>query len=118
VRLPGTEFRRERGAQLREVGFAAGLIILLGIALVTLLALIVDVLVEGAGSLSPAFFTDGPSRIDPSSSGISIAITPRSKSLSMSWRGMCACSSISRTCGRISWSANSYTLSRKSTSSS
>jgi phosphate transport system permease protein len=75
VRLPGTEFRRERGAQLREVGFAAGLIILLGIALVTLLALIVDVLVEGAGSLSPAFFTDGPSRIEPSSSGISIAIT-------------------------------------------
>ena len=36
-----------------------------------------------------------------------IDMTPRSKSRSMSVRGICACSSISRTSGRISRSANS-----------
>ena len=36
----------------------------------------------------------------------------------MSWRGIFACSSISRTLGRISRSAKSYTLSRNSASSS
>src|SRR3970282_2228961 len=45
-------------------------------------------------------------------------IRPSSNSLSMSWRGIFACSSISRTWGRISRSANSYTLSRNSASSS
>jgi len=70
VTMPGTQFRRERGTQLREVGFAAGLMFLLGIALLTLLVLIVDIVVEGAGSLSGSFFTETTSRIDPSSSGI------------------------------------------------
>ncbi len=50
--MPGTEFRRERGTQMREVGFAVGLLFLLSIALLTLVVLIVDVVVEGAGSLS------------------------------------------------------------------
>src|SRR5687767_4754853 len=45
-------------------------------------------------------------------------MTPSANSLSINARGMCAVSSISRTCGRISRSANSYTLSRKSRSSS
>ena len=45
-------------------------------------------------------------------------MTPRSNSLSMSARGIFACSSISRTSGRISRSANSKTLSRNSRSSS
>ena len=49
--MPGRTFRRERGTQLREVGFAVGLFALLSIALLTLLVLIVDVIVEGAGSL-------------------------------------------------------------------
>ena len=46
----------------------------LGIALLTLLVLMIDVIVEGAGSLTPEFFTETPSRIDPSSSGIAPAI--------------------------------------------
>ena len=68
--MPGRTFRRERGTQMREVGFAVGLFALLSIALLTLLVLIVDVIVEGAGSLSASFFTETTSRVDPSSSGI------------------------------------------------
>ena len=45
-------------------------------------------------------------------------MTPRSKSRSMRDRGIFACSSISRTSGRICASANSRTLSRKMISSS
>src|SRR5437868_1035262 len=45
-------------------------------------------------------------------------ITPRSKSWSISGRGILACSSIARTCGRISRSANAATESRNSRSSS
>ena len=40
-------------------------------------------------------------------SGISMPMMPSSKSLSMSSRGILACSSISRESGRISLSANS-----------
>jgi hypothetical protein len=54
----------------------------------------------------------------PNASGISMPITPRSNSLSISSRAIFACSSMSRTRGRISRSANSYTLSRKRRSSS
>ena len=75
VTMPGTAFRRKRGTQLREVGFAAALFGLLSIALITLLVLIVDVLVEGAGSLSGNFLTETPSRVDPGGSGIGLAIT-------------------------------------------
>jgi len=74
VRMPGTQFVRERGNRLKELGFAALLLIALGIALLTLLVLLLDVAIEGAGSLSPEFFTDTPSRVDPSSSGIAPAI--------------------------------------------
>jgi phosphate transport system permease protein len=74
ARLPGTAFRRDRGTQLRELGFAAGLLALLSVALVTLLVLVVDVLVKGAPHLSASFLSETPSRIDPGSSGIAPAI--------------------------------------------
>ena len=54
----------------------------------------------------------------PSASGISIPITPRSKSLSISARGISACSSICRTSGATSVAANSRTLARSNCSSS
>ena len=73
-RLPGTAFTRDPGTRLKEVGFAAGLLFLLSIALLTLVVLIVDVVVEGSSALSTDFLTDTPSRIDPSSSGIQPAI--------------------------------------------
>lgn len=74
VRMPGTQFRAERSVRLKEVGFAGFLIFLLGISLVTLLALILDVFIEGAGSLSGSFLSETPSRVDPSSSGVAPAI--------------------------------------------
>ena len=74
VHMPGTQFTRDGSTQLKEIGFAALLLLALGICLVTLLALILDVLFEGAGSLSAGFLTDTPSRVDPSSSGIAPAI--------------------------------------------
>ena len=74
VHMPGTEFARDGATRLKEVGFAAVLLAALGLALVTLVVLLLDVLLEGAGSLSGEFFTETPSRIDPSSSGIAPAI--------------------------------------------
>jgi phosphate transport system permease protein len=74
ARLPGTGFVRDRATALREIGFAALLLTALGIALLTLLVLMIDVVVEGASSLTPEFFTETPSRVDPSSSGIAPAI--------------------------------------------
>ncbi len=72
--MPGTGFTRDASTRLKEAGFAGLLLLALAICLVTLLALIVDVLVEGAGSLSASFLTGTPSRIDPSGSGIAPAI--------------------------------------------
>ena len=74
VRMPGTEFVRDGSTRLREVGFAALLLAALGVALLTLVVLLLDVLLEGAGSLTPEFFTETPSRVDPASSGIAPAI--------------------------------------------
>ena len=74
VVMPGTQFVRDGATRLREIGFAALLLTALGIALLTLLVLMIDVILEGASSLTPQFFTDTPSRIDPSSSGIAPAI--------------------------------------------
>ncbi len=73
-RMPGTQFVRDGSARLKEIGFAALLLTALGIALLTLVVLLLDVIVEGAGSLTPEFFTDTPSRVDPASSGIAPAI--------------------------------------------
>jgi phosphate transport system permease protein len=74
VTMPGTAFVQDRATRLKELGFAAGLLFLLGLALLTLVVLLVDVAVEGAGSLSGEFFTETPSQVDPSSSGIAPAI--------------------------------------------
>ncbi len=74
VRMPGTAFVRDPRTRLKEIGFAAGLLFLLGIALLTLLVLLIDILLEGAPHLSGEFLTETPSRIDPSSSGIQPAI--------------------------------------------
>jgi phosphate transport system permease protein len=46
----------------------------LGIALATLGILLVDILADGLGGLSPSFLTDAPSRILPESSGIGPAL--------------------------------------------
>ena len=72
--MPGTAFRRERSTQVREIIFAGALLTALGISLLTLIVLIVDVVTQGAGSLSGEFLSETPSRIDPSSSGIAPAI--------------------------------------------
>jgi phosphate transport system permease protein len=75
VRMPGAGFVRDRSTQLKETAFAALLLFLLGLALLTLIVLLVDIFVDGIGGLSGQFLTDTPSRIDPSSSGIGPAIT-------------------------------------------
>jgi len=72
--MPGTAFRRQRATQVREVLFAGALLTALGISLLTLIVLLVDVVSQGAGSLTGEFLTENPSRIDPSSSGIAPAI--------------------------------------------
>ena len=64
---------REGGRGL-EIGFQAMLIACIVIALGTLVVLLVDVLSEGLGSLSPSFITDAPSRVIPESSGIGPAL--------------------------------------------
>jgi phosphate transport system permease protein len=72
--IPGTHFRTDGGTRFREVGFRLLLLSALGLALLTLVVLLADVLNDGLGSLSLDFFTETPSRIDPSSSGIAPAI--------------------------------------------
>ena len=72
--MPGTGFVQDRSTRLKELGFAAVLLFMLGISLLALVVLLLDVALEGAGSLSAEFFTETPSRVDPSSSGIAPAI--------------------------------------------
>ena len=72
--MPGTGFVRERSTQVKEAAFAGVLLFLLGLALLTLVVILVDIFVDGWGGLSGQFLTDTPSRIDPSSSGIGPAI--------------------------------------------
>ena len=74
ARMPGTRFRTDGGTRFRELGFRALLLGCLGLALLTLVVLLADVFVDGIPQLSLAFFTETPSRIDPSSSGIAPAI--------------------------------------------
>jgi phosphate transport system permease protein len=66
--------RREGGGRGLEIGFQAVLIACILISLGTLVVLLVDVLAEGLGSLSPSFITDVPSRVIPESSGIGPAL--------------------------------------------
>jgi phosphate transport system permease protein len=72
--IPGTGFRTGGGTRFRELGFRLLLLTALGLALLTLVVLLVDVLNDGLGSLSLDFLTETPSRIDPESSGIAPAI--------------------------------------------
>jgi phosphate transport system permease protein len=74
VRMPGTGFVRDRSTQLKEAAFAGGLLFLLGLALLTLIVLLVDIFIDGVGGLSGEFLSETPSRIDPNSSGIAPAI--------------------------------------------
>jgi phosphate transport system permease protein len=74
VPMPGTGFVRDRATQVKELGFAALLLFLLGLALLTLIVLLVDIFVDGVGGLSREFLSETPSRIDPASSGIGPAI--------------------------------------------
>jgi phosphate transport system permease protein len=73
--MPGTRFVRDRSTQVKELAFAGTLLFLLGLALLTLVVLLVDILVDGVGGLSLDFLSETPSRVDPSSSGIGPAIT-------------------------------------------
>ena len=73
--MPGTGFVRDRSTQVKELAFAGTLLFLLGLALLTLVVLLVDILVDGVGGLSLDFLRETPSRVDPSSSGIGPAIT-------------------------------------------
>jgi phosphate transport system permease protein len=67
--------RREGGGgRFLEIGFQALLIASILIALGTLVALLIDVLSDGLGSLSWSFITDVPSRVIPESSGIGPAL--------------------------------------------
>jgi phosphate transport system permease protein len=66
--------RREGGGRVLEIGFHALLILTILISLGTLVVLLVDVLSDGLGSLSPSFLTDLPSRVIPESSGIGPAL--------------------------------------------
>ncbi|HEX2468088.1 MAG TPA: phosphate ABC transporter permease PstA [Solirubrobacterales bacterium] len=63
-----------RRSQGLEIGFRLVLIACLAVGLITLMVLLVDIFVDGVGSLSLSFLTDTPSRIDPSSSGIGPAL--------------------------------------------
>jgi phosphate transport system permease protein len=74
VAAPGTRFRTDGGVKFREIGFRILLLACLGLALLTLVVLMVDVLDDGLGSLSLDFLTETPSRIDPASSGIAPAL--------------------------------------------
>jgi len=69
-----TSFESGRSSRGLEIGFKALLIACLSIGLITLAVLLVDIFVDGAGSLSLSFLTEAPSRIIPESSGIGPAL--------------------------------------------
>jgi phosphate transport system permease protein len=67
-------FTTNRRSRIADILFKYSLIACLALAMITLGVLVIQVVVEGAGSLSLSFLTDVPSRIDPSSSGIGPAL--------------------------------------------
>lgn len=69
-----SQFASGRNNRALEIGFKALLIACLGVALVTLLVLLIDVAADGFGSLSLKFLVDAPSRIIPENSGIGPAL--------------------------------------------
>jgi phosphate transport system permease protein len=69
-----SQFASGRNSRALELGFKALLIACLGVAMVTLLVLLIDVAADGFGSLSLNFLVDAPSRIIPENSGIGPAL--------------------------------------------
>jgi phosphate transport system permease protein len=69
-----SQFATGRQRRALDLAFKASLLACLLIALTVLVVLLVQVFVDGVGSLSLHFLTAGPSRIDPESSGIGPAI--------------------------------------------
>jgi phosphate transport system permease protein len=63
-----------RSSRGLEIGFKLSLIACLAIGLITLVVLMVDVLVDGLGSISIDFLREAPSRVIPESSGIGPAL--------------------------------------------
>jgi phosphate transport system permease protein len=66
--------RSARGEQVKDLLFRAALLFSLGIAFITLLVLIVDVIADGGPRLSWDFLTSFPSRVSPETSGVESAI--------------------------------------------
>ncbi|MDQ4081717.1 MAG: phosphate ABC transporter permease PstA, partial [Actinomycetota bacterium] len=69
-----SSFESGRSSRALEVGFKALLLACLGFGMLTLAVLLIDIVADGAGSLSPSFLTEAPSRILPESSGIGPAL--------------------------------------------
>jgi phosphate transport system permease protein len=69
-----TQFASGRNSRLLELGFKASLLVCLALAIAVLIVLLVDIFVDGVGSLSLGFLTDVPSRIAPATSGIGPAL--------------------------------------------
>jgi phosphate transport system permease protein len=63
-----------RGDVIRNIAFAALLLLAILIALAGLIALLVQAFVKGSSALSPDLFTNGPSSIRPESAGFRPAI--------------------------------------------
>lgn len=73
-RAVNSQFAQGRNSRLLEVAFKASLCACLLIAIGVLIVLLVDVFVDGVGSLSLRFLTEVPSRIAPEDSGIGPAL--------------------------------------------
>jgi phosphate transport system permease protein len=69
-----SQFATGRQSRVLDVLFKGSLLACLLIALAVLVTLLVQVFVDGVGSLSLDFLTANPSRIDPASSGIGPAL--------------------------------------------
>jgi phosphate transport system permease protein len=69
-----TSLESGRTNRVLEIGFKLGLLACLSIGIIVLGVLLVDIIADGAGSLSIDFLTETPSRIIPESSGIGPAL--------------------------------------------
>jgi phosphate transport system permease protein len=65
--------RTSRGGRLKELAFRGGMLACLGIALITLAAVLIQVFTKGAGQLDPSFVTDLGSSL-PDQAGIGSAL--------------------------------------------
>ncbi len=66
--------RTSRGEKVKDLVFRSALLLCIGIAFLTLGALLVDVIRDGGSKLSLDFLTSFPSRVSPDRSGIQSAI--------------------------------------------